>query len=85
MMELVLVILITSLSNIACVLLGAKLFGRANTGEVKSIPNPVEFIKSRKESNEIQKEYEQQQEEFKTMMHNIDVYDGTSAGQKEVG
>ena len=78
-MELCLVVLMVCLSNIACAMIGT----RAGKGEIK-LPNPVEKAKERKENKALSQEQKQRQEALKTMLHNIDVYDGTEVGQKEI-
>ena len=79
-MELLLVALIISLSNIACVIIGIK----AGCGKDIKISSPVEIIKEHKENKEAQFEEKQKQQAIATMLHNIDVYDCTGAGQQDI-
>lgn len=79
-MELCLIVLIVCVSNVACAMIGTRA-GRG-TGEVKL--NPVEKVKERRENKALSQEQKQRQEALKTMLHNIDVYDGTEVGQQDV-
>lgn len=87
MNELLLVVLVC-LSNITCLIVGVKVGQKANQRETfipinvekPKFPNPVEKVKSFKESQEIKKE----QEAIEDMLYNIDVYDGTSLGQRDI-
>ena len=83
-MDTLLIVLVMGLCNVACVLVGyvAGSAGRKD-GEKPSF-HPVEKIREHRENKELQQEQRQRQEAVKTMMHNIDVYDGTDAGQQEV-
>lgn len=81
MNELLLVLFIC-LSNVTCLLVGVKVGQKANRGEelVMKLPNPVEKVQSFKVSQENKKE----QEAIKDMLYNIDVYDGTGLGQRDI-
>lgn len=80
-METALLALVISVSNIICVWIGAKArSGTEHTDKVKLIGPVFEP----KESKMTRKEREQQQAAVQTMMHNIDVYDGTGAGQQDI-
>lgn len=80
-MEIVLV-LITGIMNILCFYFGAKIGQKViNNEPVKmKIKSPIQAIKEHEERKEIKRE----QEIEETIMHNIDVYDGTSIGQKDI-
>lgn len=75
-----LIALIISLSNIICVIIGIK----AGNGVNIKVPNPVEKAKEHKKKKEARYEEEQKQKALETMLHNIDVYDGTEMGQKDI-
>ena len=71
------------LSNIACLIVGVKVGQKAHRGEdirMVNLPNPIEKVQSFKVSQEKKKE----QEAVETMLYNIDVYDGTGMGQKDI-
>lgn len=80
-MESLLLVVFISLSNIACLIVGAKIGQKAYRGEEIKLPDPVAKVKSIKDSQERKKE----QEAVETMLYNIDVYDGTGLGQKDIG
>lgn len=77
------VLLISSISNILCFLIGAKIGQKTIKGEDIEI-NPIKAIKEDIEEAKISKEIELQNEEFKKELENIDNYDGTSVNQKEL-
>ena len=73
-------ILIVSGLNIVCFLIGA-IVGQRVFERKPVIINPVKEIKEMKEEKEISKE----EQRFKDIADNIDAYNGTSIGQKEIG
>ena len=79
-MEQLLLVAVICLSNVACLIAGAKIGQKAYRGEEIKLPNPVEKVQTFKETQEYRKE----QEAMDTMLHNINVYDGTSLGQKDI-
>lgn len=79
-MEILLIALIISFSNIACLIMGLKI---RDCKEIK-ISNPVEMIKEHKENKEIQQEEHQKQKALETMLYNIEIYDGTEEGQRDI-
>lgn len=80
-MELLLVALMMSLSNIACLIIGIK----AGRGKEIKISSPVGIMKEHKENKEAQFEEKQKQKALETMLYNIEVYDGTEMGQRDIG
>lgn len=76
------ILLIVSMSNIICFFLGAKIGQRVvNNQPVRIIDkSPIESIREKQDSKELKK----QQEIDDVIKHNIDVYDGTSLGQKDI-
>lgn len=75
-----LIALIISFSNIACLIIGLKI---RDDKKIK-ISSPVEMIKEHKENKEIKHEEQQKQKALETMLYNIDRYDGTEEGQREI-
>lgn len=68
--------------NIVCFFIGAKIGQKVVKGEeIKapeiSMPTPIRDYRKKKQA-----EYEQ--DRLDTIMHNIEAYDGTSVGQKDV-
>lgn len=76
------ILLIVSISNIICFFLGAKIGQRVVNNQPVRIINksPIESIREKQDSKELKK----QQEIDDVIKHNIDVYDGTSLGQKDI-
>lgn len=76
------ILLIVSISNIICFFLGSKIGQRVvNNQPVRIIDkSPIESIREKQDSKELKK----QQEIDDVIKHNIDVYDGTSLGQKDI-
>lgn len=78
----VLIIVTSSIFNIICFFLGAKIGQRVVNNQPVRIINksPIESIREKQDSKELKK----QQEIDDVIKHNIDVYDGTSLGQKDI-
>lgn len=79
-MEEMLMVVFICLSNVACLIVGAKIGQKAYRGEEIRLPNHAEKEQALKDSQE----YKREQEAVATMLHNIDVYDGTGLGQKDI-
>lgn len=82
MMESILLLLITGTLNIVCFFVGAKVGQKVVKGEEIQAPeinlsNPVKAYREKKKA-----EYEQ--DRIDTIMQNIEAYNGTSVGQKDV-
>lgn len=75
---------IVGLMNIICFYIGAKTGQKVVNKEPLEIKTPVEVIKEHIEQREIKKEQEQEQDIIDTIQHNIDIYDGTALGQKDI-
>ena len=82
MIENILMLLGLGALNIVCFFVGAKIGQKVVRGEDINLPtlNPIEIIKERKDK----KEAEWEQERINTILQNIEAYDGTANGQKEV-
>lgn len=78
----ILLILVISIMNLLCFYFGAKIGQKVvRNEEIKPIiPNPIDAIEKRQEKLEQEKE----NEIIDTIMHNIDVYDGSPIGQKDI-
>lgn len=68
--------------NIVCFYIGAKVGQKVSNGEPIEIPkvNPMKAYRE----EQSRKEAEKEQIRRNTIMENIEAYDGTSAGQKDV-
>ena len=76
-----------ALINLAFLLVGAflgRLSSKGNesiTPEIKKVNlNPIQAYKEHKSNKEVEKE----QERLKVMLENVDRYDGTGLGQKDI-
>ena len=69
-------------SNILCFMIGARVGQTVSKGEKVELPtmNPLEVYRK----NKADKDAKRVQDKFSTIMHNIDIYDGTGIGQKDV-
>lgn len=68
--------------NIVCFFVGAKVGQTVAKGEPIQAPtlNPAEIIREKQGKKEARRE----QDRFETIMQNIESYNGTSSGQREV-
>lgn len=78
----VLVLAVFTASNLICFAIGAKVGQQAIRGEEVKMPS-VNPLKAYREY-QARKEAERKQSRDETILHNIDNYDGTAIGQKEV-
>jgi hypothetical protein len=81
-MEAFLTIAAVAASNIVCFMIGAKVGQAVSKGEEVKLPNlnPLEAVREHK----AKKEAEYQQSKIDTILSNIDSYDGTGNGQKDI-
>lgn len=82
-METVLILAIFGAVNIFCFVIGAKVGQTVTKGEEIKLPsvNPLEAVRE----HNVKKKAEIEQDRIETIMRNIETYDGTSNGQKDVG
>ena len=78
-----LLLLVMGVVNIFCFYLGAKVGQAVSKDEEIKMPSINPFEAYRKHEARVQAEMEQ--DKFDTIMQNIECYDGTSKGQKDVG
>lgn len=81
-METLLIIAVVGTLNIACFLIGAKVGQTVAKGKEIEMPtiNPLKLYQEQQEKREAEKE----KRIVDTIMENIDNYDGTANGQKDV-
>lgn len=81
-METILIILTVGTLNVACFFIGAKVGQKVAKGETIETPNvnPIQYIQEQREKQQAIKE----QKRINTILENIDNYNGTDAGQKDV-
>lgn len=78
----VLLMAVMGLTNILCFMIGAKVGQKVSKGEAVELPsvNPLEAYRK----HEARKEADRTQDRYNTILQNIEGYDGTSTGQREV-
>lgn len=78
----VLLLAVMGVTNIACFIIGAKVGQKVQKGEDIKVPslNPLQAIREREEREKA----EEEQEKLDTILQNIERYDGTPNGQKDV-
>lgn len=81
-METIFIILVTGTLNAVCFFIGAKIGQKVSKGETIEAPslNPMKAIRERED----RKEAEREADRIETIMQNIENYDGTDRGQKDV-
>lgn len=77
-----LLLAVMGLVNVLCFVIGAKVGQTVAKDKEIKLPslNPVEVMREHKAKSKAEAE----QERYETIMRNIETYDGTSAGQREV-
>ena len=81
-METVLIVLVTGALCVACFFVGAKVGQKVSKGEEIKLPAPDPIKAIRKHNDKIKADAEAKRREI--IFENIDNYDGTSRGQKDV-
>ena len=78
----VLTLAVFAIANIFCFVIGAKVGQTVSKGEKVEMPNlnPMEAIREHRSKREAERE----QDRIGVIMNNIDTYDGTSNGQRDV-
>ena len=71
---------VTSMFNIIAFFIGAKVGQKVSRQEEIKIPNPITVVNDYKDDKKRRKE----QEELEIMKYNIDIFDGTGLGQKDI-
>lgn len=74
------IIIITTLMNMCCFLVGVITGFKTIKGENVKLPNPIKTVKEFKINREVEKEIQRE----KIINENIDNYDGTSLGQQDI-
>lgn len=81
-MDIVWLLAIAGLTNIACFVIGAKVGQAVSKGETIETPtvNPMKAYRE----HQAQKEADREKNRYDTILRNIDIYDGTGNGQEDV-
>lgn len=80
-MEILLILTVGTL-NVVCFLIGVKVGQKVVKGEEVELPylNPMKAYREAQDRKQAEKEADR----LDTILHNIEAYDGTSVGQKDV-
>lgn len=78
----VLLIAVVAATNIACFVIGARVGQKVQKNEPIELPS-IDPFKAHAE-REAQKKAKAEQERLEAILRNVEAYDGTSKGQKEV-
>ncbi|MEE0981459.1 MAG: hypothetical protein U0K91_07220 [Acutalibacteraceae bacterium] len=81
-METILTILVVGTLNAVCFFIGAKVGQKVVKGEPIELPS-VDPMKAYREKQD-RKQAEKEADKISTILQNIEAYDGTSMGQKDV-
>lgn len=84
MSETLMLIISIGFMNILCFFIGARVGQKVVNNKELNLPNPIKAIKEDIQAYEETKEAMKEQERLDTIAYNIDAYDGTSIGQKEI-
>ncbi len=78
----ILLIAVVGALNVVCFFVGAKVGNAVAKGEPIQTPtlNPMEIIREKQDKKEAQRE----QDRYDTIMSNVENYNGTSQGQRDV-
>ena len=80
MTDTIMLITITTLLNMCCFLLGARIRQKVDKGEDIEMPKPITTIQEFNANREVQKEIERD----RVINENIDNYNGTPLGQQDI-
>ena len=80
MIETILIIAVVGTLCIACFFVGAVVGQKVSKGEKLEAPHPIKAIEEHRERKEAQKEFDR----FDIVMQNLESYNGTSIGQRDV-
>ena len=84
-MEILLALVVGTLC-IVCLIVGVKVGQTVSRGETLEVPelNPVKVMKENRERKLAEREQQREQTRMEVIMQNIESYDGTGLGQKDV-
>ena len=78
----VLLLAVMGITNILCFVIGARVGQKVTKGEPVELPtvNPMKAVRE----HQAKREAEREQDRINTILQNIEGYDGTPAGQRDV-
>lgn len=80
----ILIILVVCIANILCFYIGAKIGQAIIRDEDIKMPNPVTAMQEHAQEQREQRKSREDQEQLDVILANIENYDGTGYGQREV-
>ena len=78
----VLLLLVMGAVNLLCFVVGAKVGQKVSNGEEIELPK-IDHMKAYRDKQD-REEAKRKQEEFEAILRNVDNYDGTPNGQKDI-
>ena len=80
----ILIILVVCIANILCFYIGAKIGQAIIRDEDIKMPNPVVAVQEQVQEYRERRKSREEQEQLDVILANIESYDGTGYGQREV-
>ena len=80
----ILIILVVCIANILCFYIGAKIGQAIIREEDVTLPNPVTAVQEHVQAQREKRKSREDQEQLDVILENIENYDGTSFGQRDV-
>ena len=80
----ILVILVVCIANILCFYIGAKIGQAIVREEDIKLPNPVAAVQEHMQAQREQRKSREEQDQLDVILANIENYDGTGYGQRDV-
>lgn len=65
-------------------LIGLHFGSKVKKGEVIQVTNPIKTVKGKREQKRFEMEQKKENEYLEDILYNIDIYDGTGNGQKDI-
>lgn len=80
----ILVILVVCIANILCFYIGARIGQKIVRDEEVTLPNPVAAVQEHAQKQREQRKSREEQDQLDVILSNIENYDGTGYGQRDV-
>lgn len=79
-----LIILVVSMANILCFYIGCRFGQSIDRGEGVRLPDPVQEVQERVQESRERRENKREQDRIDVILANVENYDGTGYGQRDV-
>jgi hypothetical protein len=80
----ILIILVVCIANILCFYIGARIGQKIIRDEEVTLPNPVTEVREQMQEYRERRENKREQDRIDVILQNVENYDGTGYGQKDV-